>query len=207
MIRHDVEQGTEEWHALRLGIPTASEFAKVITSTGKASTQMGAYANRLVAEWLTGLPGGMEPNGWMQRGTELEPEARAAYEFETGEDVGQVGFLTSDDGWIGCSPDGLVGDKGLLELKCPSPGVHVEYLLNNKLPSDYVPQVQGQLMVAEREWCDFYAYHPDMPPVRIRVERDESFIDALRGRLELLVNDIMRKRNSLLERGIKPFHS
>ncbi len=201
---HNVAQGEAEWFALRLGLPTASSFDKVITPTGKASTQMDAYANLLVSEWLTGQPGGMEPTPWMNRGVALEPEARSFYEMDADAEVEQVGFITRDDGWVGCSPDGLVGDDGLLEIKCPSPAVHVEYLLNAELPDKYKPQVQGQLLIAERQWCDFLAYHPDMPPVRVRVERDEAFIKALRGRLDALVEAIKSKRYALAERGITP---
>ena len=207
MIIHDVPQGSDCWFSLRLGRPTASSFDKIITPTGKASTQADAYANMLVAEWLTGQPGGMEPNAWMQRGTDMEPEARSFYEMDADAEVEQVGFLTRDDGWVGCSPDGLVGGDGLLEIKCPSPAVHVEYLLNAEIPGKYKPQVQGQLLIAERDWCDFLSYHPDMPPVRIRVERDEAFIKALSGRLDALVEAIQDKRERLTKRGIEPTYA
>ena len=200
MIVHDVEQGTDEWLALRCGIPTASMFDKIITPTGKASTSSGGYMNTLLAEWLTGKPGGMEPTAWMQRGTEMEPEARAWYEMETDADVSTVGFLTRDDGLIGCSPDGLIGNSGLLEIKCPSPGVHVEYLLSGKIPDKYWPQVQGQLWIAERDWCDFISYNPDMQPLRIRVERDEKYIKTMTGLLDAFLAQMLEKREALQAR-------
>lgn len=204
MIVHDIQQGTPEWFAARLGLPTASCFDRIITPTGKASTQADAYANTLVAEWLTGQPGGMEPTPWMQRGTEVEPEARAFYEMDRGEPVAQVGFITTDDRRAGCSPDGLVGSDGMLEIKVPSPAVHVEYLINGNLPAKYKPQVQGQLYVAECDWADFLSYHPDMPPVIVRVERDEDFIKTLAELLERFNEKMDGKRASLRARGFTP---
>ena len=207
MIIHDALQGSDEWIALRSSIPTASEFGKVITPDGKPSKQVDAYANSLVAGWLVGSKDSLEPTPWMNRGVALEPEARAFYEMDAGVDVVEVGLITRDDGWVGCSPDGLVGGDGLLEIKVPSPAVHVEYLLNAELPGKYKPQVQGQLLIAERDWCDFLSYHPDMPPVRIRVERDEAFIRALSARLDALVEAIQDKRERLTQRGIEPSYA
>ena len=207
MIRHDVSQGEADWFALRLAIPTASEFGKIVTSTGKASTQANGYMNTLLAEWLTGKTGGMESTPWMDRGTSMEPEARTWYEMETDEDAETVGFITRDDGLVGCSPDALIGDSGMLEIKCPSPGVHVEYLLSDALPSKYKPQVQGQLMVAERDWCDFISYHPDMMPLRVRVTRDEDYINTMRGMLDGFVDKMLAKREQLQNRGIEPMRA
>lgn len=182
------EQRSAEWFAARLGVPSASQFGKVVTPTGKRSTQVDGYLNKLVAEILTGKSDQQEPNEAMTRGTELEPEARAYYEL-IGGPVVETGFVIHDDGF-GCSPDGLVGDTGLLEIKCPLAHTHVEYLRENALPGLYVPQVQGQLLVTGREWCDFLSYHPDMKPLLIRVERDEQFIKVLHEALIELVGQI-----------------
>ena len=122
----EVEQGTEEWFAARRGIPTASEFGKLVTSTGKASTQMGEYINQLIAERLGAVDENYS-NDWMARGTELEPAARAWYSFATDIDTDQVGFVLNDTGTAGASPDALYDVSGL-EIKCPSPKVHVSYL-------------------------------------------------------------------------------
>ena len=121
----NVPQRSPEWFAARLGCPSASNFAKVLTPGGKRSTQVEGYLNRLVADILTGRSEQQEPSEAMQRGTELEPEARAYYELIAGP-VEEVGFCIHDDGF-GCSPDGVVGD-GLLEIKCPLAHTHVEYL-------------------------------------------------------------------------------
>lgn len=179
MIVLDMEQGTDEWHQARLGIPTASNFSKLVTSKGAPSKQSVGYMNELLAERLCGHPLESYSNKWMERGSELEAEARLSYEIIEGVDVKQVGFVTLDAGSAGCSPDGLIGDDGLIEIKCPSPGVHVSYLRAGKLPTDYVAQVQGQLWVCERKWCDFISYHPDLPDLVVRVERDEPYIEKL----------------------------
>jgi hypothetical protein len=194
--RHDVQQGSPEWLKLRLGIPTASEFEKIVTPTGKLSAQARKYAHRLIAEGLlqTSLDSidGLE---WIARGKELEPDAVKLYEFENDVTTEAVGFITSDDGLIGCSPDRLVGDAGLLEVKCPAPQTHVGYFLDG-FGNDYVPQVQGQLYVAEREWCAKFSYHPEFPPVSVTTYRDEPFIKLLASSLSAF-NDM---KAEMLER-------
>jgi putative phage-type endonuclease len=188
------EQRTAEWYAARLGVPTASQFGKLLTPTGKRSTQADGYINKLVAEILTGKSDFEEPNAAMARGTELEPEARDYYSLI--QPVDEIGFCLHDDGF-GCSPDGLVGSTGLLEIKCPLPHTHVEYLVENALPGLYVPQVQGQLLVTGREWCDFLSYHPDMRPLLVRVERDQKYISALHEVLLETVDRINKLANQL----------
>lgn len=189
----DFEQGTDEWLQARMGIPTASCFSKLITSTGKKSTQMDGYLNTLIAEALMGKPAESYINEHMQRGNELEPEARAWYEFQTDLDVEQVGFVLRDDGLVGCSPDGLTANGGL-ELKCPKAETHVGYLRKGTLPSTYVPQVQGCIWLCERDSWDFASYHPDMPKLLITVERDSRFIATL----ESLVNELSEKKAEIL---------
>ena len=198
----NLEQGSPEWLQARLGVPTASAFDKIITPTGKASTQTDAYAKKLVAEWLCGEPLDEYGNAWMQRGNELEPQARSFYEFQTDCTVEQVGFVLRDDELVGCSPDGLVGEKGLVEIKCPAPHTHVDYLLSGTIPNKYRPQVQGQMMLTGREWCDFVSYHPLMAPVIIRVERDDAFIETLNELLSGLTDTINRYKQQLADKGI-----
>lgn len=203
MITHDAEQGTPEWAALRLAIPTASCFDKIITPSGKPSTSAQTYMHMLLAEWLMGEPADTYTNAAMDRGSEMEPEARAFYELERDAEVRQVGFVTRDDGLCGCSPDGLVGDDGGVELKCPLPGTQIGYLLEGKIPAKYVPQVQGNIYLCEREWWDFVSYHPTLPPVVLRVHRDKKFIAALTVELDKFIEAMLAKRQRLTEMGYK----
>lgn len=171
-------QLTPEWEAARVGIPTASNFAKILTPAGKVSAQADGYMHQLVAERLLGYPVNIEANAWMERGTITESEAVAFYELAHGIDTTPVGFITTDDGIAGCSADRLIGDDGGLELKCPSAAVHVGYLLEVE-PRRYWPQIQGALWITGRAWWDFLSYCPGLPPAEIRFARDEEFIDSL----------------------------
>ena len=202
----DIEQRSAEWIKCRIGIPTASCFDRIITpATGKPSASAVAYRRELLAEWLMGEPVSIKESGWMQRGTEMEPEARAFYEFEADAEVTEAGFVFLDERrLIGCSPDGLVGDDGLVEIKCPSPGVHVSYLIDAKLPTAYIPQVQGCLWVTGRKWCDFISYHPDMEPLIVRVMRDEDYIGRMATLIETFVATMLQERELLLARGLGP---
>lgn len=194
------EQGTEGWLRDRLGCPSGSNFSKLITSTGKPSTSAEGYINQMIAEKLmNNMASEVKVTEWMTRGTELEPQARSFYEFASGNDVVEVGFCKADDWEYGVSPDGLVNDDGLLEIKCPAPSTHVGYLKSNKLPSTYKQQVMGQLLVTERQYCDFMSYHPDMPALIVRVERDEPYIDLLRIELEKACEQIERDYQRLKE--------
>lgn len=175
----ECEQGSLEWLQARLGVPSASSYSKLITSAGKASAQSDAYINQLVAERITGEPSFFQVTDPMQRGMDLEPDARISYEMESGRLVEQVGFLKHDTLEAGASPDGLIGDTGGLEIKCPSPHTHVEYLRSGRLPTKYFQQVQGCLWISGRDWWDFMSYHPKMEPLIVRVFRDEVFIKAL----------------------------
>ena len=157
---HDLEQRSPEWYAVRCGIPTASNFKKIITSQGKPSTSATGYMHELLAEWMGASKEPFETE-WMVRGTEMEAEAMAFYEFQTGLDVKQVGFITELDGLVGCSPDGLMPSKGL-EMKSPKASTHVKYLLDGACPADYVPQVQGCMWITGMDEWDFLSYHPSL---------------------------------------------
>ncbi|MXV35720.1 MULTISPECIES: lambda exonuclease family protein [unclassified Saccharibacter] len=182
---YNVEQGSDEWMALRAGLPTASEFSKIITpKTHAFSSSAKPYAVKLAVEIILGCPldNDLRHNQDVQRGIALEETAAQAYEFETAETAQHVGFITDDEGQYGASPDRLIGENGLLEIKCPRPEKHAHYMLNG-FGMDYFVQVQGQLLVTGRQWCDRYSYCPGLRPYTERVERDEDFIAALKGAL------------------------
>lgn len=181
------EQRSVEWFEARKGVPTASQFDKIVTIKGEQSKQRTKYLHGLAGELLGGIVEEGYQSAAMMRGNELEAEARAFYEL-INEPVHTVGFCLSDG--IGCSPDGLVGDSGLLEIKCPLISTHVEYLLKNELPSDYFQQTQGQLLVTGREWVDFISYYPGLKPLVIRVTRNEEFLGKLKAELKLFCAEL-----------------
>lgn len=196
---YDFEQGTPEWLESRLGCPSGSGFDKLITATGKPSTQAEGYINQLIAELLTGETTYVKKTEWMERGNELEPRARDYYELATGNTVVETGFCKHDQLECGISPDGIVGDNGLIEIKCPSPSVHVAYLRAGVLPTKYKQQVQGQMWITEREFCDFLSYHPSMPALLVRVYRDEDYIKLLQAEVEKACETIQTQYAKLKE--------
>ena len=201
MIVHDCLQGSDEWIKLRLGIPTASEFDKIVTP-GKliASASARKYMCVKLAELLTGKPIEQYVSPWMDRGTHLEAEAVRYYEMDRGVDTIPVGLVTTDDGMIGASPDRLVGGDGILEQKCPALETHVSYMLDPlSLGSEYRIQVQGQLWVCERQWADVQSYYPGVRSVIVRVERDERVIAALETHVRAFVTAMQSARIALSE--------
>lgn len=196
---HEIEQRTPEWYDLRAGMPTASEFGKIITAkTRKPSSQAVGYAYRLAAELYAGPDvGAWGGNNDMDRGKWLEDEARSDYAFVHNVNPREVGFITDDAKTYGCSPDSLIGDDGMLEIKCLNPERHVAAFIdihNGVVPADYVMQVQGQLMVAERKWCDLLFHHAKLPQATIRVEPDPELHDALREGIA----EVIKKRDVAL---------
>ena len=192
------EQGSPEWLAARLGKPSASMFSKLITATGKPSSSADGYINQLIAERLRGQSEPFYVTEWMARGTELEPEAREAYEFISGNDVIETGFILDTGFEYGCSPDGLIADQGGLEIKCPAPQTMVSYLRDNQVGvKKYWQQIQGCMWISQREWWDFFAYHPEMPHVIVRVERDEDFIAKLAEEVTKAVEIILNQVEKL----------
>jgi len=190
----DHEQGSEEWLRVRLGRPSASMFNKLITQTGKPSSSADGYINELIAERLTGKSEPFHVTEWMERGTALEPEAREAYEFITGNEVMETGFILDNSWQFGCSPDGLILDKGGLEIKCPAPRTMVSYLRDPQVGvKKYWQQIQGCMWITQRGWWDFFAYHPEMPHVLVRVERDDEYIDKLAAEVKAAVNVILNQ--------------
>lgn len=180
MIIHDVEQGTTEWLRLRMGKFTASNFATLFM---KPETQgYNNLINQIVFERLTGELPETYSNGWMDRGKELEPYAREAYEFLTFNMVKQVGFVEQDE-WVGCSPDGLIDSDGILEIKCPKFSTLISYHLSDNPENDYRYQIQGQLAITQRQWCDYFVYHPKLKPILKRIYPDEKIITSLMVKL------------------------
>lgn len=174
----DMVQGSDEWLAARLGIPTASEFHRIITaSKGEFSKGAAKYAHGLVAEKLLGRRLEKAGSTWaMERGTYLEPFARAEYARVNKVEVRQVGLVTSDCGRIGASPDGLIiGASRGLEIKCLLDEGHVGLFADGP-GDDFKQQVQGNLAINELEEWDFYGWHPNLSPVQIRTHRDEPYI-------------------------------
>ena len=180
-------QGSEEWFRLRLGKVTASRVADVVakTRTG-ASASRANYMAELIVERLTGVSPDRYANDAMKWGTQTEPDARVAYEFHNNVVVDQIGFVSHPTiPMSGASPDGLVGDSGLLEIKCPISKTHIETLLGRNVPGQYMIQMQWQMACTGRQWCDFASYDPRMPEhMRLwvcRVHRDAEHIEQLEG--------------------------
>ena len=187
MIIHNVEQNTEEWMELRAGKPTASNAAKLVTSKGEPSKSMPEYAIQLAADLYAGVAGldQWRGNASTERGHEMEDRARAYYENSFPDrEVTRVGFITDDDESCGCSPDSLVDDDGVLEIKCQEAKGHIATLLYYKKhghqTSVHVAQPQGQILIAERDWTDLLYWHPELPALLIRCEPDERIIVNLR---------------------------
>ena len=214
MIIVDVEQGTPEWFQARLGKPTASRFGDIVTptgklgdivtATGKLSRSSEDYLYELAAEWLVGRPLDKFISDAMVHGTLTQPEATEYYEMRRSVDVEAIGFALDDAERYGASPDGLVGDSGTLEIKCPQQHTHMSVLMTGQVPTKHKPQVQGQLLVTGRDWCDFVSYHPEMPGEIIRVERDEAYIEALRDALEGFCDLLDQSKAQLQKRGFEP---
>jgi len=199
MREFNFEQGTDEWLQSRLGCPSGSGFDKLITGGGKPSTQADNYINQLIAEKLTGEATYVKKTEWMERGNELEPDARSYYELATGNTVTEKGFCKHDKLECGVSPDGVIGSEGLVEIKCPSPSVHVAYLRGGVVPTKYRQQTQGQMWIMEAEWLDFVAYHPSMPVLIVRSYRDEKYIDLLAAEVEKACETIETQYQKLKE--------
>lgn len=191
---HDVDQRSPEWYALRCGMPTASEFSRVVTSTGDASKSASGYAIQLAAEMFAGRTiDAWEGNAWTERGRELEDEAIARYEFQTDLETAPVGFVTDNNGIIGCSPDRLVGHDGLLEVKALKAERHIQAILyfekHGHCPPDYVQQTQGQILICQRQWCDLVFYHPELPMLTIRQTRHIIFGERLLRSIATVINE------------------
>lgn len=196
-------QRSEAWFAARLGIGTASCFSSILaTIKSGESAERRNYRARLVVERLTGKTISMFTTAAMQQGVDREPLARAAYESRTGNFVDEVGFIRHDTIETGCSPDGLIDARGCLEIKAPELAAHLEYLRLQAEPSKYTAQIQGQMWLAERDWCDFVSFNPDFPPhlqlIVRRIQRDEKYIAGLALAVELFMSEVREETAAVM---------
>jgi len=183
-------QGSDEWFDARMGYVTASNFGKVIAK-GQGKTR-ALYMNKIAAERLTGMVEDGYYDNNMKNGSLIEENAREYYAMVNDCIVNQVGFVARDED-IGGSPDGLVGEEGIIETKCPLSSTHIANIINNKMPPEYKPQVQGLLWVTGRQWCDFISYDYRLvahPLHVVRVERDPEYIKELAGKVGLFVKEL-----------------
>lgn len=200
MIVLDCKQGTAEWLKARVGVPTASMFGSIITPGGISSTARKDYLMQLAMEWVIGKPDpdAFQGSYWMKRGHELEPAARAFYEFWTESKVTEAGFVYKNSlRQVGCSPDGLIGDEGGWECKSPKLITHGGYLKAGVMPGIYKPQVQGCMYITERKWWDWMTYHPDTEPLIVRVERDNDYIAKMDKLIKAFLIDLKLLKSEL----------
>ena len=198
----DCEQGTEEWFAARLGKLSASRIADVVAKTKSGySASRANYAAELVVERMTGQRQEKFTSPEMLWGTEKEPEARSAYEFISGLTVTQVGLVAHPFLDMACaSPDGLSGDDGLVEIKCPSSSTHIETLLNGGINGRYIKQMHWQMICTGRKWCDFVSFDPRMPGgMQLHIER-VTFDVALAKELEAEARTFLGEVSDTVER-------
>jgi putative phage-type endonuclease len=201
-----IQQGTEEWHQLRLGKVTASRVADILAKTKSgASASRGNYLIELALQRVTKTIEESYSNSAMEWGVATEPQARVAYEVSTGNFVDQIAFVNHPtiEGF-GCSPDGLVGE-GLIEIKCPNSATHWSYIKANEPPQKYIIQMQAQMSVTGAKWCDFVSFDPRMPErsqlLIVRVNRDDEFIAEMENDIKQFLNEVeaevnlMEKRN------------
>jgi putative phage-type endonuclease len=189
-----IEQRSDAWFKARLGKATGSRFNDVMSKirSGESAARKN-YRAELVAERLTGVPTPTFQSAPMAWGTDNEPLARLAYELETGNEVEDAPFVPHPELEAGASPDGFIGDDGLVEIKCPNTATHIETLKKGEVPRQYIAQVQGQLWITGRKWCDFVSFDPRLPEnaqmVIVRVEADpiyqaeleDEIVDFLEG--------------------------
>lgn len=191
MIVYNCEQRSEEWRQLRIGTMTASACEEILSPTRRKS-----FVNKLIAEITTGESAPFEANQFMQWGIDNEDEARRFYEQHKALKVEQIGFVYKDeDKYVGCSPDGLVGEVGLIEIKCPMSKTHIGYLRDSEgKQNQYFYQMQFQMYVTDRRWCDFMSYDPRLPePIRahiVRIPRSEDAILKIHSSVQCVVREI-----------------
>ena len=199
MTTVNLEQGSQEWLLARCGKVTASRVADIMAKTKSGySASRGNYMAELVCERLTGVPTDTYKSAAMEWGTAQEPHARAAYEAVGGVLVEEVGFVPHPSiPDAGASPDGLVKDNGLIEIKCPYTATHIDTLLSGKVPDRYNTQMQWQMACTGRVWCDYVSYDPRMPEnMRLfltRVFRDQSAILAMETEVLTFIHELTDK--------------
>jgi putative phage-type endonuclease len=202
----EVTQGTEAWHQQRMGKATASRISDIVAKTKTGySTSRANYMAQLVVERMTNQVAESYSNAAMEHGITFEPFARAAYELKTGNMVDQVGAIDHPRiAMSAASPDGLVGDDGCLEIKCPNTATHIDTLLGDEPAKKYYDQMQWQMVCANRSWCDFVSFDPRMPShlqlfVK-RIERNDLYIAELEKEVVqflIEVEDKVKKLNEI----------
>lgn len=207
MKHFDLPQRSADWFQARAGLATTSNFDKIITKTGKESSQADDYANLIIAELILNKAVERNFNTFaLEWGAQYEAEAIALYGFETGFKIKEGGFFTNDAMTHGASPDARVfdGDKmvGLAEIKCPeNPANHIEFLVMDVMNPKYIPQVQGQMLISGAEWVDWFSYYPELPSARIRTYRDDKFIALLENALKNFDDIVAAKFQKLIQLG------
>lgn len=200
---HNVKQGSSEWLFLRAGKLTCSELDSLISPEWKVRTGQGpeTYCIEKVTEKLIGQPLDLEQLGSfaMTQGNLLEAEAIPWLAFTQNIKVDRVGFITTDDESMGCSPDGLIGEDGGLEVKCPLAQTHIRYLLDGQVPKQYLAQVHGSMYVTRRKWWLFMSYSRQFPKLIVRVERDESIQAKIHAAVEAFKESFTEKLNRINE--------
>lgn len=190
-----MDQRTVEWYQARLGKATASRFSDIMTKirSGEAAGRRN-YRAEIVAERLSGVPSNGFTSAPMQWGIDNEPLARLEYELQTGNTIEDAFFETHKTLDAGASPDGYIGDLGLTEIKCPNTATHIETLKTQDVPKQYIPQIQGQLWITGREWCDFISFDPRLPANAqlyiVRVNRDEKYIKDLEEEVTSFLQEV-----------------
>lgn len=199
------EQGSDEWKAMRLGKATASRMADICatTKTGWGASRAN-YAAQLIAERLTGVTAETYSNAAMEWGTATEAEARSVYSFVNDATISLVDFVPHPTiNMSGASPDGLVGDDGLVEIKCPNTATHIDTLLKRTVPEKYILQMQWQMVCTGRQWCDFVSYDPRMPEnLRMfvkRIDRNDAVISDLEDKVRAFLAEVDSKVMALQE--------
>ena len=205
-VTADIPQGTTEWLYLRSGIPTASEADRIVTPTGNATaaTTSEKYLFELLAERITGKPAVEAPKlWWAERGKELEESARSGYEFTRDVIVDPVSFITDDDGRWGCSPDGLIGDDGLVEFKAPNCADHLAILMKSGVAfKKYGVQCQFQLFVCnDRAFVDLSSYYPGLPQAIVRIERHPEMQKMIAQETEKFAQRLERMTEEAIANG------
>lgn len=198
-----MEQRSPEWYAARLGKVTASRVADLMAKTKTGfSTSRQNYMAELICERLTGRPTEGYTNGAMQWGIDTEPQAKAAYTFLHDAPIVECAFAVHEKiPAFGASPDGLVGDDGLLEVKCPNTATHLEFLLTKSIPGKYLTQMQTQMACTNRQWCDFVSFDPRLPEGMqlwiSRVKRDDPGIMQIEIEVETFLAELDAKVKAL----------
>lgn len=199
IYHYDIEQRSDEWYAIRCGRLTGSDFH---TFMGNSETKK----NKLLQKACEKITGKIEDDHYisadMQRGIDLEDEAVFLYEMQSGNEVKKVGFIELDE-FVGCSPDGLVGDDGMIECKAPKDSVYLKQVIEDKIKPEYYTQIQYNLYVSGRKWCDYIAYNKNFELFVKRFERDEPYIEKIKVAINECVQVIKENIEKYNKKGVK----